>query len=448
MMQEIPIDDEIESFRIHLENNCRVVLTGQFGDGKTYFLKEMQKALADKYYFVTLYPVNYSVARNEDIFEYIKRDILLRLAKEGILNNIDFEAVADSCFNWENLRAVISFLLTFVPRGTFYDKLLSKAEEFKKSYDEKKKTWDKFESTFVAQRGGLYEHDAYTKLIENAIDYIQHQVKDNDKRKAVLIIEDLDRIDPAHLFRILNVLGAHIDEDKNTNKFGFSNIVVVLDYDKTEHLFHHFYGGKANYSGYMCKFMSHYPFRYSLKRVADDFLYDYINKECGLHRDITASLQLSYEADSSFANALEGKSVRDIAQILDGIDEQITDEIIEFEGNYMIRTSTSIVKFLAVLKRMNVRFNLSELLRSLKRLEGVEALNLLGDFMMVELALRNGACFHYKRELVGVNQSSNGEINTCLFIKGGGGYNVDIDIPKVMTKAFSIACEYVKDMKR
>ncbi len=447
-MQEIPIDKEIERFRIHLENNCRVVLTAQFGDGKTYFLKEMQETLADEYYFVTLYPVNYSVARNEDVFEYIKRDILLRLANEGILNNIDFEAVADSCFNWENLRAVISFLLTFVPGGTFYDKLLSKAEQFKKSYDEKKKTWDKFESTFVAQRGGLYEHDAYTKLIENAIDYIQHHVKVSDKRKTVLIIEDLDRIDPGHLFRILNVLGAHIDEDKDTNKFGFSNIVVVLDYDKAEHLFHHFYGVKANYSGYMCKFLSHYPFRYSLKRVADDCLYDYIKKECGLPQDIAASLQICSESDGSFANALEGKSVRDIAQILDGMDEQISDEVIDLEGNYKIRTSTSIVKFLAVLKRMNVRLNLNELLHSLQRLEGVEALNLLGDFMMVEPTLRNGACFHYKRELVGVNENSDGEINTCLFIKGGGGYQTEVKMPEVMSKAFNKACEYVKDMKR
>ena len=52
----------------------------------------------------------------------------------------------------------------------------------------------------------------------------------------------MDRIDPGHLFRILNVLGAHIDTNKDENKFGFENIVVVLDYITTEHIFHHFYG--------------------------------------------------------------------------------------------------------------------------------------------------------------------------------------------------------------
>ena len=31
-------------------------------------------------------------------------------------------------------------------------------------------------------------------------------------KKPVLIIEDLDRLDPKHLFRILNVVSAHIDD--------------------------------------------------------------------------------------------------------------------------------------------------------------------------------------------------------------------------------------------
>ena len=74
-----------------------------------------------------------------------------------------------------------------------------------------------YESTFKSQRGGLYEYDGYTELIKVVLEY----VKSHEEKMTCLIIADLDRIDPGHLFRILNVLGAHVDEDKNSNKFGF-----------------------------------------------------------------------------------------------------------------------------------------------------------------------------------------------------------------------------------
>ena len=87
-------------------------------------------------------------------------------------------------------------------------------------------------------------------------------------KKPVLIIEDLDRLDPKHLFRILNVVSAHIHDSKQPdivgNKFGFNNIVLVMDYDVTKHIFHHFYGEQACYEGYMSKFLSREPFRYSI----------------------------------------------------------------------------------------------------------------------------------------------------------------------------------------
>lgn len=74
-------------------------------------------------------------------------------------------------------------------------------------------------------------------------------------QKCVQIIGDLDRLDLGHLFRILNVLSAYIDYKSTTNKFGFTNIVAVLDYETAKHIFTHFYGKKANYDGYMSKFI-------------------------------------------------------------------------------------------------------------------------------------------------------------------------------------------------
>lgn len=91
--------------------------------------------------------------------------------------------------------------------------------------------------------------------------------------KSVLIIEDLDRIDPAHLFRIMNVLSSQVDnpyysEVPHGNKFGFDKIILVMDYEIARHLFHHFYGKEANYEGYMNKFLNTLPYSYSIKEEA------------------------------------------------------------------------------------------------------------------------------------------------------------------------------------
>ena len=130
-------------------------------------------------------------------------------------------------------------------------------------------------------------------------------------KKTVLIIEDLDRLDPQHLFRILNVLSAHIDDtsepDKVSNKFGFDNIVLVMDYETTEHIFHHFYGEKANYSGYMSKFLARAPFRYSIKELARNQLIVNI----GLELNIVSSINHM----EAFLKVIEEMSLRDLLKI-------------------------------------------------------------------------------------------------------------------------------------
>lgn len=291
----ISIENKLEEFKKHLDINERTIFSAKFGDGKTYFLNEFKKKYSDenkesadekeKYYFITLYPVSYSVAENQDIFEYIKRDILLQLANDEKLNPIDFGAIAKSIFTWENLKEVICFLISSLPEGKVLSKILEKGEIFIKKYKDKKTTFQKYESWFTSQKGGLYEHDGYTELIIETLKYIK-----SSGYKTVLIIEDLDRIDPAHLFRILNVLGAHIDEhiykkSENTNKFGFDNIITVFDYNTTEHIFHHFYGKDANYGGYINKFTSHQPFYYSIDKVAREYLYNVISEECCIQKD-------------------------------------------------------------------------------------------------------------------------------------------------------------------
>lgn len=268
----IDISDKIKDFAQYLQTTDRIVLSAKFGDGKTYLLNELRNNLKEEYEFFTIYPVNYSVAKNEDVFEYIKRDIIMQLQERGFLDNIDMEALFDSIFCFEDLASVVSFLLSFVPMGEFYNRIFNKFCEKKKLYKEKKHTSDKYLTEFANTKGSIYEEDGYTKLIRDAIEWISHDHATNGtdwkRKKPVLIIEDLDRLDPKHLFRILNVISAHIDNpaslDKVGNKFGFHNIVLVMDYDTTKYIFQHFYGEQACYEGYMSKFLSREPFRYSI----------------------------------------------------------------------------------------------------------------------------------------------------------------------------------------
>lgn len=75
----IYIKNIYNNFKFHLDNNKRILFSGAFGIGKTYFLKEFFKDNPDKYNVFHLFPVNYQVSQNEDIFEQIKIDILYHI---------------------------------------------------------------------------------------------------------------------------------------------------------------------------------------------------------------------------------------------------------------------------------------------------------------------------------------------------------------------------------
>lgn len=317
ILDKIDISGNLKNFAQYLEKTDRIILSAKFGDGKTYLLNELRndEAMQDKYEFFTIYPVNYSVAKNEDVFEYIKRDIIVQLHKKKLLEKIDLNALFASVLTSDDFTSVVSFLLSFVPMGDFYNKVYHKFLEIKNKYDEKKHTVDKYLSQFANTAGCIYEEDGYTTLIRMAIEWIsQDHSLNGEERKAkkpVLIIEDLDRLDPKHLFRILNVVSAHIDDSKQPdivgNKFGFNNIVLVMDYDVTKHIFHHFYGAQACYEGYMSKFLSREPFRYSIKYIMIRAFEAQLGEKLGIH-ELLPHLQ-------NFREKLAGSSLRDLYKL-------------------------------------------------------------------------------------------------------------------------------------
>lgn len=316
-LDSINISGKLNDFSQYLETTDRIILSAKFGDGKTYLLNELRKdeTMQDKYEFFTIYPVNYSVAKNEDVFEYIKRDIIVQLHERKLLENIDLNALFASVLTSDDFTSVVSFLLSFVPMGEFYNKVYHKFLEIKNKYDEKKHTADKYLSQFANTGGCIYEEDGYTTLIRMAIEWIsQDHSLNGEERKAkmpVLIIEDLDRLDPKHLFRILNVVSAHIDDSKQPdivgNKFGFNNIVLVMDYDVTKHIFHHFYGEQACYEGYMSKFLSREPFRYSITSIMIQTFETQLGEKLGI--------QNLWKFFSRFRERLAESSLRDLHKL-------------------------------------------------------------------------------------------------------------------------------------
>jgi hypothetical protein len=287
----IPIDEQINSFADYIANNDRAILSARFGDVKTFFLDEFKNRYSSEYIFLTLYPVLYQVADNKDIFEYIKRDILIQLLMSGevalednkysyiesidgfIKDNFD-EFICDAI-------TVAAPLLTRVPKE-MVDVLQKNISKFKVYHNtinkSKSDTIEDYIKSFTNERGGIYEFDPISRLICDLLS----DLKEQTKKKVVLVVEDLDRIDPAHIFRIMNILSAHWDmndysETKMSmgnvsNKYNFDKVLLVCHYQNIKNIFHHFYGKYTDFTGYIHKYSPILPFEYSLKTLVREWI--------------------------------------------------------------------------------------------------------------------------------------------------------------------------------
>ena len=341
-MTTINITHELKRFEQHLYRNPQTILSAKFGDGKTYFLNEYIHQHEADTFFVVLHPVNYVLSPNEDIFEYIKRDILCSLVHRSEFQEINWNDALKEVLNYDTLLETVDTIASNIPLGnlaTIPFHLFKKVDN--------KFAIDKYFDRFKNTKGGLFEFDQFTFAIQRTIRAIQKV-----GQRCVLVIEDLDRLDPGHLFRILNVLSAHIDSDKCTNKFCFDNIVAVLDYDTTRHIFHHFYGEKANYEGYMSKFMSSHPFEYSITKVAQQQLEEYLKMQCRM--DVLDEFPKNINGQS-LMDTIRSLSVRDVKHILDGIENTIDPMDVQLPYGCLTYSNDYITRFFAVLVRMGYK---------------------------------------------------------------------------------------------
>lgn len=359
----------MQRFEDHLLSHDRVVLSAKFGDGKTFFLNKFkEKCMMDAespFEFITLYPVNYQVLGNKDIFELIKHDLLLQILQAGIIDvnyevtdRMAFEFYVQShfCTVGESFFAMLKscgaddmvtkgFLAAF-KSVKWLKSLKDKVGEFKKKEVDQTAFLDDYLSTF--DENSVYENDIITKIIRDNIKAYQEK---NGKR-VVLVIEDMDRLDPAHLFRIMNVFFAHMDYGyrsfqpiNNTlvgNKFGVSNVVFVMHEKNTEALFHHFYGEFADYDGYMSKFYNKDIFRFSLAEEKEKYALALISEETGLGEE-----RIKEYFDKGF---LAAKTMRQICYALDKVEEQFQSIRIKED----IRPNPQILKLIVIAKRLGV----------------------------------------------------------------------------------------------
>lgn len=445
----IDISEPKAKFLQLLDAAPRVILSTKFGDGKTTFLKEIEaddnkpnehRTISPKYYFVTLHPVNYVVQDNKDIFEIIKRDILVQLLKDSLVfEDTKWEQLLENISQkgWRNLLVLKDVLVDVceeIPYLKIPVKIINKL--INKATDElteiEKFSAANYISSFTSMKGSIAEDDAIAELIYEGIKHVNNVLN----RKTVLIIEDMDRLDPAHMFRILNILAAHIDnqnyDDKdNANKFGFQKVVLVMDYDTTKHIFHHFYGQNANYEGYMRKFSTDNPFTFSINYEVENQVVKKIASECNIS-DIsveniinkTKSTKNDYE---KLELVKQEKSIRDFVQLLD-----ITPSKYIQKYNDIIYKS-DFAKLCVYLKKYFPNKDIYDIIENIIKYckDGDDKFNLLTPILF-RSTFTNKACINYKNRYWKYDKNS-GRLVFINIPTSGYLYN-DADVVNALTK--------------
>jgi len=369
----IPIDRAITDFRHHLDAHDRTILSACFGDGKSFFLSHFMEDedVAENYTFLTIFPVNYQVVENRDIFELIKRDILLQMLLKGIIETdieiSDAEALA-LYMQCKPLSFIESFipLLAELPLSDDVTKSVACTIAFKNAFKTikqkidniKKQSDDNRIEQFLneVEQNPIVGQDVISGIIQKGIKQYKNQYPN---KRVVLVIEDMDRIDPAHLFRILNVFSAHIDfgyrmgirpptDTLSGNKFGLDKVIFVLDYNNLKNIYKHFYGAETSFDGYIQKFCSSNYFCYSLHEEQNKYLQQLISKETGIGSNVIELI--------IHPNDFTVKSLRSIVSAIKDSESFLIDPpTVKSRDGQMVPLHTGILRLIAICRKLGVR---------------------------------------------------------------------------------------------
>lgn len=291
-MIQISTTTQKEEFKgfLNSENNSKIVLSAPFGSGKTTFLKaffDREKNKDNRAIFV--YPVNYSVEANEDIFELIKYDILSQMLRwydiTSYITDLSKEWSLYSQFNKDPMKIIVPIANAMGKLGGMIGQIANFTKGLYELNTELGKVAKdnndgdaiaKFMAEIESKAGSIYQNDIITLIIQSILKRVKES---DDNTNTTLVIDDLDRIDPEHLFRILNILAAHNDiEDEHSNKFGFDKIITVFDIENVKQIFYAKYGAKVNFIGYINKFYSKEVFHFDITWELTDKLFEIFKK--------------------------------------------------------------------------------------------------------------------------------------------------------------------------
>lgn len=284
---DVSLFSELEhEFYRHIsdEDNTRILFSGKFGIGKSTFISYFfsDSDFSDQYQVIKLNPINYSVLANEDIMTYVKYDILneLSLIEEDVFES-ELISLMNSSVTYVQYNALqlLSSLILLVPKfgkqgyqffdivNRHYDKFI----EIKARAEDEMKLVNDFMVGLEKNENSHYENSLVTQLIEKVIDRI------SVNKEKILVVDDLDRIDPSHIFRIINVLSANMNNKfSGETKFGFDKIILVCDEYNIRNIYKSNYGNEVDYNGYIDKFFSKHIFSFNNRSV----LHKYVENVC------------------------------------------------------------------------------------------------------------------------------------------------------------------------
>lgn len=267
---------------ISLKDNSRILFSGPFGIGKSTFINNYF-AENKKYTPVILRPVNYTVASNEDIYKLIKYDILYKLIDathvevEGVEAFTNLETITHFLQTAE-LKLFLPFIKIIPEIGGTVAEILPGLERFYTSYKTfKSGVTENFAQKAILQfiselenEHYLLENDFISDIIKSTISNINSNEKEGG---AILIIDDLDRIDPEHIFRLFNIFSTHFNSvNESDNKFGFHRIIFICDIVNIRSIFKTKYGFETDFNGYIDKFYTSQIFKYNNKYAIAEFI--------------------------------------------------------------------------------------------------------------------------------------------------------------------------------
>jgi len=252
-----------EKFDKHIkDNNERIIFSAPFGTGKSTFL-EKYFSKNEEYNVVSISPVHYSIPDNKDVFDLLKYDILYELLDGGV----EVSDVKPLKFS-ENI---------FINKEVIFHNIIKNIPEVGKTLDGVFKSLntvynaleDSNRSEYAEMVGAvnLLEKSNYILGLDEITKICNALIqRSSENKESVLIIDDLDRIDPEHIFRLLNVFCASIDKKYDGSKFDFDHVIFVCDIENIKKIYEHRYGENVDFGGYIDKFCSKDIFDFNLEK--------------------------------------------------------------------------------------------------------------------------------------------------------------------------------------